>query len=452
MGDALIGNTLEVSPGEVIDVALVLGAGVLRPSAYYSEGGDPVKDAYFRVYEQTVNADGQRKQVTYGGGKRSFKLPAGTYYITAKVGDALIGQEVEVKAGETVDLAMVLNAGVLIPKAYYAEGEDPVKDAYFRVYEAAPNADGQRTQVTYGGRSPKFKLPAGTYHITAKVGDAIIGKDVEVAGGKATEVALVLGAGVLLPTAHYTQGGEPVKGAYFRVYEAEPGADGQRKQVTRGGGKPKFKLPAGKYYITAKIGEAVVGRNVEVVPGQSTDVAIVLEAGVLSLFASAAEGGDPVKKVYFRVFEAKKDIEGNRKQVAAAGGQPKFKLPAGRYVATVTWGEASAQADVTVTAGELTETTINLNAGRLVAQAVDAAGGQAVTKGLYFRVFSAKKDIEGNRKQVSSGGGKTFSTNLSVGAYVVQVSLGGNKNAGTLEVEVRAGELSEITIPVQTAQ
>ena len=453
VGDALIGKTVEVSPGEVIDIALVLGAGILRPSAYYSEGGDPVKGAYFRVYELQANADGQRKQVTYGGGKPKFKLPAGAYYITAKVGDALIGREIEITAGEAVDVALILNAGVLVPTAYYAEGEEPVKDAYFRVYEQAQNADGQRKQVTYGGGKPKFKLPAGNYYITAKVGDALIGRDVEVTGGEATEVSLVLGAGVLIPTAHFTQGGDPAKGAYFRVYEAEPGVDGQRKQVTYGGGKPKFKLPAGTYYITAKIGEAIVGQNVEVVPGQSTDVAIVLEAGVLSLFASAAEGGDPVKKAYFRVFAAKKDIEGNRKQVASGGGKPKFKLPAGQYVATVTWGDARAQSDVTVSAGELTETTLNLNAGRLVATAINAEGGQQVTKRVYFRVFAAKKDIEGNRKQVSSGGGKKFGANLPVGAYIVQVTVGGGtKSSGTVEVNITAGELTEVAVPVQASQ
>ena len=376
-----------------------------------------------------------------------------SYYITAQVGDSLVGRDVEVKPGEATEVALILNAGVLIPKAYYAEGEEPIKDAYFRVYEAKEGADGQRKQITYGGGANRqFKLPAGTYYITAAVGDAIIGKEVQVKGGKATEVALVLGAGVLIPTAYYTQDGDKVKKAYFRVYEAKLDADGNRKEITRGGGSPKFKLQAGAYYVTAKIGEALVGKDVEVLPGQSTDVALVLDAGVLSLFASASDGGDPVKKVYFRVYESKKDIEGKRKQVTAGGGQPKFQLPAGKYLVTATWGKAVAQQDVEVTAGELNEATINLNAGKVVAQAVDDSG-QPIAKGVYYRLFAAKKDIEGNRRQITAGGGKSLEAFVPAGKYVVQISVGGRKNiSGTAEIEVSAGELVEVQVPAEAGE
>ena len=449
VGDTVVGNTIAVAPGESTDIALVMGAGVLRPSAVYTQGGDPIKDAYFRVYEPEADADGKRKQVTYGGGAPSFKVPAGTYYVTAKVGDTLVGQTVEVKPGEATDVALVLNAGVLIPTAHYAEGEDPVKDAYFRVYEAKQDADGNRRQVTYGGGKPKFKVPAGTYYITAKLGDAIIGKEVEVRGGEATEVALVLGAGVLVPTALYTEDGDPVKKAYFKVYEAETGADGQRKEITRGGGRPKFKLEAGKYHITAKIGEALVGQDVEVVPGQMTEVTLVMNAGVLTLTAAAVEGGDPVNKVYYRVYTAKKDIEGNRKQITAGGGTPKFQLLAGKYLVTAKWGHAVTETEVEVAAGELNEARLVLNAGRLVARAVDEAGAP-VTKGVYYRLFSAKKDIEGNRKQITAGGGKSMEAFVPAGQYVIQVSFGGRNNiAGTLDVEIKPGELAEVTLPIK---
>ena len=445
VGDTVVGQTIAVAPGEATDVAMVMGAGILRPSAVYTEGGEPIKDAYFRVYEAEEGADGKRKQLTYGGGKPQFKLPSGTYYLTAKAGDTVVGQTVEVKPGEATEVAVVLNAGVLIPTAHYAEGDDPVKDAYFRVYEAKEHADGKRKQVTYGGGRPKFKLPAGTYWVTAKLGDATVGREVVVTGGEATEVALVLGAGVLIPTAYYTEGGDKAK-AYFRVYSAETDADGKRKQVTYGGGSPKFKLEAGKYYITAKIGEAVVGQDVEVLAGQATEVALVANVGVLALFAAPAEGADPVGKVYFRVYEAKKNIEGKRKQVTASGGKPKFSLPAGKYFVTAKWGEAIASREIEVTAGELSEVTLNLDAGRLAITAVDASGNQ-LTKKLYFRVFKAKKDIEGNRKQISAGGGKEHAVSLPAGDYVVQVFVGNRKNiAGTADVTVAAGELTEIGV------
>lgn len=452
VGDTEVAQTIAVSPGETTEVTLVMGAGVLAPSAAYTEGGEPVKDAYFRVYENEEAADGNRKQVTYGGGTPQFKLPAGTYYITAKTGDTTVGQTVEVKSGERTEVTLVLNAGVLIPTAMYSEGGDPIKDAYFRVYEAEESADGKRKQVTYGGGTPKFKLPAGTYYVTAEIGKAKAAKTVEVKGGEPTEVAIVLGAGVLVPKAYYTEGGDEVKKAYFRVFEAEEGTDGKRKQVENAGGNPRFKLEAGKYYVTAEIGKAVVGQEVEVLAGEPTEVSLVINSGVLALFAAPAEGADPVNKVYFRVYENKKSIDGNRKQVDASGGKPKFNLPGGTYFVTAAWGKALASDTVEVKPGELTEVTLNLNAGRITVVALDE-NGQPVTKGGYYRVYEAKKDIEGNRTQVSAGGGKSHEVSLPAGDYVVEVNYGGrNKVAGSQEVTVTAGELSELKVQIKTAK
>ena len=447
-GQATTGVDVTIEPGVLRREHIVLNAGIIIPTAAFNEGGDPAKDVYFRVFESREDADGKRKQVTSGGGKPKFTVPAGEYYLSAQIGDATVGNIVAVAPGEATNVALVLGAGVLAPTAFYTEGSDPVKDVYFRVFNPQQDADGKRKQVTAGGGKPKFKLPAGSYYITAKVGDALIGKDVVVKAGEATDIAMVLGAGVLAPTAHYTEGGDPVKGVYFRVFDIEQNAEGKRKQVTAGGGTPKFKLPAGKYYVTAKIGDAIVGRDVEIGAGERKDIAVVLDAGVLSLFASAADGGDPVKKVYFRVFDLKKDIEGNRKQLSAGGGQPKFKLPAGKYLATAKWGNATASTEVEVTAGQMTETTINLNAGRLEIVAVDAASGETRTDRPYFRVYEAKKDIEGNRKQIAGGGG-ALKANVPAGKYVITARIKGeNKAAGSVEIDVKPGELTEIKVPV----
>ncbi len=452
-GDAISGVDIEVSAGEIQSVDIVLNAGIIIPQALWSEGGDPIKDAYYRVYDTKEDANGKREQVTYGGGTPKFTIAAGEYFITAKVGEAIVSQTIAVAPGEATEVTLVLGAGVLRPTAYYTEGGEQIKGAYFRVYEQQPGADGKRKQVSYGGGTPSFKLPAGAYYITAKIGDTLVGRDIEVQPGEATDVALVLGAGILNPKAFYTEGGDQVKKAYFRVYEARQAPDGKRKQVTKGGGAdPSFKLPAGLYYVTAKIGDAIVGEEVEVQAGQPTEVSLVLGAGVLSLFASASEGGDTVKKVYYRVYAAKKDIEGKRKQVSAGGGQPKFQLPAGKYVVTATWGKAIAEQEVEVTAGELTEATITLNAGRVVAQAVDG-DGQPIVKGVYYRLFAAKKDIEGKRKQILAGGGKSMEGFVPAGKYVIQISVGSRKDiAGSVEIDVSAGELVEVQVPASAAE
>lgn len=82
----------------------------------------------------------------------------------------------------------------------------------------------------------------------------------------------------------------------------------------------------------------------------------------LQLHAVLTEGAAPIEQdLWYYVYEAKKDLEGNRKEVSRTGdANPLFKLPAGEYFVLVQHGNAQASTEVTVTAGELTETTINL--------------------------------------------------------------------------------------------
>ena len=53
--------------------------------------------------------------------------------------------------------------------------------------------------------------------------------------------------------------------------------DGNRKQLTAGGGKAKFVLPAGQYYITAQRGDATTGVDATIVAGDTHKIHIVSE-------------------------------------------------------------------------------------------------------------------------------------------------------------------------------
>ena len=74
------------------------------------------------------------------------------------------------------------------------------------------------------------------------------------------------------------------------------------------------------------------------------------------------QGGQPVTTdLYYRVYEAKKDLEGKRRQVADSyDARPLFKLPTGRYYVVAGHGNAHADAEVEVTAGKLQELTIKV--------------------------------------------------------------------------------------------
>ncbi len=80
--------------------------------------------------------------------------------------------------------------------------------------------------------------------------------------------------------------------------------------------------------------------------------------------------------------------------------------------------------------------TAVLDAGVL---AIDAPGAKEI------RVYSAKKDIQGNRKNFGYAYDQKHQTTLPVGEYVVEVDRGdAGKKEGT--ARVNAGERTELTV------
>ena len=347
VGKVTVTGTTEVVEGELNTAKLVLDAGLLKVSALPNEGGEPLKQAYIYVYETEQAADGSRKSVTGGNQRTLFTLPAGRYYATAKLGKAKVGAEFEITAGEKTDLVLILGSGLLKVNALAEEGGKPVKDAYIHVYESEQQADGSRKQVTAGNQRNKFSIPAGTYFVTAKVGKAVVGQEIEVTAGKMTEVAIIVGVGALKVTAVPVAGAKPLKGAYVTIFETDKALDGSRKRVTAGNQRTTFKVPAGRYWVVAKAGKATAGTEVEVRAGALAETSIDLNAGSLAVKAD--------KKMYVIIYAAQKNLDGTRDRVDAIRPGKPVILPAGDYVLEGKIGDRTAAAEVTVTAGKIRE-------------------------------------------------------------------------------------------------
>ena len=107
------------------------------------------------------------------------------------------------------------------------------------------------------------------------------------------------------------------------MYEAAKGADGNRKRVTYGtGGSVRFRLSAGRYYVTATYGSAVSGVDIDATAGvPSIQRTLDLRAGVLRLSSVLAAGGKPLASdVRYNVYKAAKGADGNRKRVTYDSG------------------------------------------------------------------------------------------------------------------------------------
>ncbi len=407
----------------------------LKVDVLLAPGSKPLDRAYVYIIPEIANKD-RKKAAATGPASRIHKVQPGKYIVTSQVSRIDASAEIEVKTGEENRVELVLNAGLLSVDAVPDEGGEPIQSAYIYVYEVTPQTSGKRKRISGAHQRTIFTLPAGKYYVTATQGKAMAGQEVEIVAGKKTDTIIVLASGLLKISVLEQEGGKPQTsgGVYVYIFEDEKQADGSRKAITYANPRKPFSLPAGRYYVEARIGRARVGKSIEVVAGKKTDMEIVVGAGALKTTAIPVEGGKPLKKAYVKIFEIEKSLDGSRKLVVGANQKRIFKIAAGRYFVTAQIGKAMASGEVEITAGKLAELTINLNAGALQVVA---------SKKVYVNIYSGDKNLDGTRDHIGSHRpGKPFM--LPQGKYFL-IGKEANKTAEA-EVEIKAGKLTEVTL------
>jgi Ca-activated chloride channel family protein len=98
---------------------------------------------------------------------------------------------------------------------------------------------------------------------------------------------------------------------------------------------------------------------------------------------------------------------------------------------------ASAEAPFSVAVGRSSEVSVALNAGVL---AVDAPGADG------FRVYEAKKNLQGERRQVAYAFGEKMQTTLAAGDYVLVTNFTTDKADSETPFTVKAGERTELSV------
>jgi TIR domain len=173
---------------------LPAGAGIMSLTAVLASDGPEVEGPKWSVYEAQPDALGNRKGVTTGyETKQRFTLPAGQYKLTVEKGVATATQDLEIRAGMVTAAKVVLNAGIVDLTAVLASDGPAVESPKWSVYEAQPDALGNRKGVTTGYETKqRFTLPAGQYKLTVEKGAATATQDLKVQPGKRIEMKLVL--------------------------------------------------------------------------------------------------------------------------------------------------------------------------------------------------------------------------------------------------------------------
>ncbi|NNM30610.1 MAG: hypothetical protein HKO57_13905, partial [Akkermansiaceae bacterium] len=292
-------------------------------------------------------------------------IPAGAYLVSVKKGNATATATVEVEAGKDTTGHIVIGSGFLKPRAVMSAGMEPFDDKGLKWdVLTPPNDEGKRKSVAYSyDAAPKFSIPSGSYLLRVTRGQATTEQDVEVSSGETTEALLNLNAALLRPTASMTEGGEVFndRGLKWEVY-GPPNAEGKRANVAYSyDAQPTFVLPAGTYQVVVKRESAATTLDdVTVETGKLNGAHAVLDAGLVKLTLADASGSPVSGSHWWDVF-GPPNAEGKRAKVAYSNKPtPTVVLRAGPYLVKAKAGDRTAEAEMQVEAGKLSEFTVKL--------------------------------------------------------------------------------------------
>jgi Ca-activated chloride channel family protein len=322
---------------------IVFNAGVIKAQAM-ATATEPATDS--GIAWDVTDVSGETD--TSYGPTRTILVDAGAATVKASLGTASASVPVNVVAGETTEVQVVIGAGKLLLKGKRSADATDFDTA---VRWDVTGASGE-TATSYG--EAQFDLPAGDYKVVATLGEATAEVAVTIAAGQTTEQVVVVATGKVIAHALFAEGGPAVTaGPRFDILAPEPGTDGKRKVLaTSYEDGASFDLPPGKYVLMASSDEASAEKEFELAAGPPVEVSVVLNAGLLAL---TAPGGDRLD-----ILSSEKDIYGKQATVATSYGESwSIALPAGAYTVKVTKSDGSEKAaEATITAGQRTEVTV----------------------------------------------------------------------------------------------
>ncbi len=172
---------------------IVLEAGILEIAALLSEDGPEAPDARFSVLSVEKDIRGDRESIEGPTRRSSFVLPAASYIIRVESGQASSEKDVEVKAGERTEAAVVLEAGILNAAAIEQNGTPVSERVRWTVFSAVEETEERETVAGPTSRS-EFLLSEGEYILQAAAGDREARQRFEIRAGESLDMEITLSA------------------------------------------------------------------------------------------------------------------------------------------------------------------------------------------------------------------------------------------------------------------
>lgn len=319
------------------------------------------------------------------------------------------------------------------PKALLAPGIAKPEDnsqISWELYAINPDGTtGERVTTEYND----FKgfIEPGTYRLITTLDAAQTSTDLTLTADTLSTPEIVLNAARVILHPKGTADGELEPDASLKFTTAS-GVD------TTFYGDTRVYLPAGEVTLTAGLGLASQSETLTLTPGELLEKDEIIQVGLAAIEGYYVEGMLIEGNTHqISIRSAKKSIDGSRENLTTTYGTgTQTKLSPGDYIAYVELGAASAEVPFSIKAGERTDVAVILDAGVL---AYTAPGATEV------QIFSAKKDINGNRKSVFHNYNAEDQTTLPGGDYSIVTTKDGTETETA--ATVKPGERTEITVP-----
>lgn len=311
---------------------------------------------------------------------------------------------------------------------------DNEPEGFWEIFPMKGDTPGNES-VLYSYAMPlKDHLDPGRYLVRFKKDLVKVEQIVETSATELAERNFVLNAGIIHVSVAADEAADVDDSARFDIKVAgdETGSYGQGT----------FVVPAGDVRLTASLGEASTEESLVLKAGEMVDRKLIAAAGVLAADATYSDGGPLVEDGSLRVdvLSAKMSLDGKRKAIAVGYGPGnRFKLSPGDYMLRAELGAASVEQPVTVTKGEMTPVSLNLNAGVLN---VKAPGAYRID------ILPAKADLQGRQQPIGGSYGEEFQITAPPGDYIAVAEMSGGADAAKKQqsVTVTAAERTEATI------
>lgn len=253
--------------------------------------------------------------------------------------------------------------------------------------------DGFSMRVVPGAQFDKLQLPkisvpeGGTPDNTPSTG-AIMSPAAPAAGitpyadPRSPQNSPLVNQNELLLEAQLTPDGPALsQGLVWRVFSPEPNDEDKLPLIaTATGGTASFSLPEGSYLVHVSFGRAGATKRITV-RNASRHEKLILDAGGLKLSAKLPDGKEISDKfLRFSIYE--NDDEGNERSLIVPNIKPDtvVRLNSGTYHVVSSYGNANAtiRAEIVVSAGKLTEATVEHNAAEVTLKLLRDVGGEAL--------------------------------------------------------------------------